>query len=188
MTKREGKGVNGRTGLTLIEVLVALTLFTIVFVVLANTQILSLQVTRDSKQASVATETANAALEDAVGEIFRKILVDQLEIHAITEYYKCGYSNPSVDCTPSGTLDNGYSYTATITGMYQESPDPQFHPRTPDQYINEGLIEILVQVDGHSQATFTSYVSCYDVSDTLTLEEGQPCPDPYDPDKETQGS
>ena len=165
------------TGLTLTEVLIALIVIAVAFMALASVQISNLSTTRGSQEVSRATQYANKVLEAATLKVFERSSSD----YEILKYYNCPEST-EVTCGYSDTDDDypGYTATVTLTGLYQEPASGE--TRTPEQYRNEGLIEANISVTGPAEVSFTSYISCYDVLQTMQLEtNGDPCQEVYKP-------
>lgn len=187
------RSLRSRQGVGFLEIVIAVAVLAVVFLVLVRIQVLSLQVSRDAREASIATQIAN----DVVESIRSDVLADDSTIdYKIYDYYDCPWT-VLVDCSygpasfadgnPFGSVSSSayrnleaYSYRVEIRGLYNESSDPASDPRTPAQWQYEGLIEVSVDIDGPSSSSFVSYISCYDVSSTPTLEEGKPCQEPFD--------
>jgi prepilin-type N-terminal cleavage/methylation domain-containing protein len=181
-----------RFGLTIVEVLVALVIIAVAFMALASMQISNMQVTRDSRVASIAMQIGNEVLEQVTRDIYQGTAPN----FAIYDYYDC---NP---CESSGTFPSedfpyiteelfpnleAYSYHVIITNLYDAPVDPTSEQREMDEFLNEGLLQVEIEISGASSVRFSAYVSCYDVSQTPTLEEGLPCPQPYNPFAYTGG-
>jgi type IV pilus modification protein PilV len=179
-------------GLTLVEILIAIVIVGVAFMALANLQITNMRVTRDSQQASVATQIANEILE----HVTRDVYGGSDPSYNIYNYYTCTGGNTSSLCQYGGALPdakfpqldatkypglNQYSYSVVIESLYDDPGTPPTSSRTMAEFLNEGLIKATISVAGPSSLTFTSYLTCYDVSTTPTLQQGKPCHDPYDP-------
>lgn len=179
-----------RSGLTLIEILIALVIIAVAFMALANLQISNLKVTRDSKQASVATQIANNILERVAADVYGGAEPD----FDIYDYFACTPGSEAALCSYGGVLPDTafpdltsdtfpgldqYSYSVTIESLY--TPPSAGETRSMEEFLNEGLVRATISVTGPSSLSFTSYLTCYDVSKTPVLEQGEPCPTPYDP-------
>jgi|FLYL01.1.fsa_nt_gi prepilin-type N-terminal cleavage/methylation domain-containing protein len=124
-----------QSGLTLVEILVAITIIAAVFMVLANSQITSLQVTRDSRLASIATQVANNAMEQAA-----QMLLEN------------GFSCSGISC--SGTL---------VVGIEGRDYEAEYEINTslgPESLT--GVALITVNVREPRELVFAQYVSCLD--------------------------
>lgn len=134
---------NTSHGLTLVEVLVALAVIAISFVVLAHSQITNLRVTRDSQLTSVAMQFANEIVED----VTQHILDD------FGDYRDCPGAGPQCSGTDSqGRFEASY----------------QVHDMGTD-YLVSGLVRVDVTVDGPSNVSLSHYVSCMDTDPPPTV-------------------
>lgn len=142
---------NGRaastSGLTIVEVLVALVLVAIVIVALTMTQATSLQVSRNSVLASNATQTANSALELVTQEI-------------LNDYQAFQLCPGPANC--SKTLDSGQFKVA-------------YQVQRANTYVLSGLVRVDVTVSGPASAELHQYVSCMDVSPAPTVAKPGVC-------------
>lgn len=150
------------TGLTLVEVLVTLIIIAVAFIALAMTQITSLKVTRDSKQASISTQVGNAAMERAVKQV-------------LDDAFDCVGSPPNRTCpgayVRSGTftdlLADGATYSADFNITY---------PAGAAVGNLEGMARVDVTVSEPKPATFTQLVSCMDIVPPPSFDDPAPCP------------
>lgn len=152
-----------RDGLTLIEVILAMLLLVIVLAVMANSQISSMQVTRDSRIASEATQLANDVVESVQQEVYQDW----------DTYYDCTSCDDSNMDLSDISVPEGYDYSVSIA-----------KPNVPDgkpAFLNEGLIKVAISITGPSSLSFTSYVSCYDEQRGITLTSEGKCPEPVEP-------
>jgi prepilin-type N-terminal cleavage/methylation domain-containing protein len=124
-----------RSGLTLVEILVAITIIAAVFMVLANSQITSLQVTRDSRLASISTQIANNAMEQAA-----QLLLEN------------GFSCSGISC-------NG-SLTISVEGRDYEA-DYVINNNLGIESLT-GVALISINVSEPRALVFAQYVSCLD--------------------------
>jgi type II secretory pathway pseudopilin PulG len=138
--------VNGASGLTLVEVLLALVVMSVAFVALANAQIGNLKVTRDAQLATMALELANEQLEKASGDVTADF----------AHYQTCPSGS---GCSWSGTAEGGFSYAVTLTGL-------------PSQ----GLVLVDVIVSGPMDYRLATYVSCYDGYPSPSARAPAHCP------------
>ena len=125
-------------GLTIIEVLVALVIIAVAFIALANTQILNLQVTRDSQVASIATQVANGGME-----------------YAAQLFLGNGFSCDGIDCSGSVLVEvKGNEYAAAYE-VDEELPanDPPL----------AGMALVTITVAEPRHLVFAQYVSCLDI-------------------------
>ena len=124
-------------GLTIIEVLVALVIIAVAFIALANTQILNLQVTRDSQVASIATQVANGGME-----------------YAAQLFLGNGFSCDGIDCFGSVIVEvKGNEYAAAYEVEELPASDPKL----------AGTALVTVTVDTPRHLVFGQYVSCLDI-------------------------
>ena len=137
-----------RRGFTLLEVLLALAIIGITFAVLAATQVTTLQVTSESRRASMATEYANRLLENAVQDVLASF-----EAHAAAG---------SQDCDDS--IDEEYSGSCTIETV-------------GSGYLEEGLLRVTVTLTEPASVSFSRLVSCMDVQPPPTIADPAPCPE-----------
>jgi|FLYL01.1.fsa_nt_gi prepilin-type N-terminal cleavage/methylation domain-containing protein len=137
-----------RQGLTLVEVLVALALIAITFVVLANSQVANLRLTRDAELTSVAMQFANDILEDT----------SQRVLENFSHYLNC----PGAEGC-SGEWSKG---TFTATHSVQEAGS---------SYLLSGLIRVDVVVEGPASVSISHYVSCMDTDPPPTIKNPGVC-------------
>lgn len=138
-----------RKGLTLVEVLIALAVIAISLVVLAQSQITNLRVTRDAQLTSVAMQFGNEAVE----EVTQKVL-DRFEDYR--------------DCSGTGTQCAGTSEEGAFEVAYE------VHDMGSD-YLVAGLMRVDVVVDGPSSVRLSHYVSCMDVDPPPTVTGPETC-------------
>ena len=138
-----------RQGLTIVEVLVALAVIGIIFVVLANSQVLSLRVTSDSQRASTATQVANRAIE----QVSRQVMAN------FSQYLGCPLTG---DCSVEGVSAATYS----ITGFGEEHEEQSL----------VGLVRIDIVVTDPAPVSMSHYLSCMDVTPNPTIVKPEPCP------------
>lgn len=141
-----------RSGLTLVEILVAIVIIAVAFMALANSQIMNLRVTRDSQLASISTQIANLAIERATKMV-------------LENGFSCGGA-----CT--GTFNNlkvrGTDYSATYTITLPAGNTGALR----------GLALIRVEVEEPYPVSFSQYVSCMDVYPPPSIGAPAPCPGP----------
>lgn len=150
------------SGLTVVEVLIAVALKAIVFAALAAMQVNSLRMTRASQQSSEATQIAVDQLNELTVEILDRYV----------EYQGCPGSGP-VDpgCTDSGRTVGDFSVAHSIS--------------RGSGYESSGLIQVSVSVTGPASASLSTLVSCMDHS-TLVLVDPDTVPDSGDEDEVSQ--
>lgn len=128
-------------GLTLVEVLIAISIIGIAFVALSMSQVSNLKVIRASQQASIATQTANEALE----VLIQRVLADYVAFQACPGAERCSGSYPEGQYAVDYNIVRGSGYAL------------------------EGLIRIDIRVDGPAEAELHHFVSCMDVSPPPTV-------------------
>lgn len=138
------------SGLTLVEVLVALAIVAIAVVALTMTQATSLRLSRDSVEASNATQVANEEME-----LLTQKVLDEYEF-----YQDCPGGD---DCTQSYDRQ-AYAVSYEIA--------------RGSGYEYESLIKLRVVVDGPSNAELEAYVSCMDISPPPTVAHPGLCVSP----------
>lgn len=129
------------------EVLIAVALIAIVFAALAAMQISSLRMTRASQQSSEAMQIAVDQLNELTVEILSRFV----------DYQGCPGSGP-VDpgCTESGRPVGDYTVAHSIS--------------RGSGYESSGLIQVSVVVTGPASATFSTFVSCMDHTELVTVD------------------
>jgi prepilin-type N-terminal cleavage/methylation domain-containing protein len=150
------------SGLTLIEVLVTLIIIGVAFVALAMSQITSLKVTRDSKQASIATQVGNAAMERAV----KQVLDDAFGCIGLPPNRTCPAAYNSAG-TFSDIVADGQTYSADYSIGYPAGD--------PEENL-AAMARIDITVSAPSAATFTQLVSCMDIVPPPSFNDPAPCP------------
>ena len=136
-----------RRGFTLLEVLLALAVIGITFAVLAATQVTTLQVTSDSRRASVATEYANTMLENAVQDVLTN--------------YSARVSAGSQACVEP--IAQGFTGSCTVETV-------------GSGYLEAGLMRVTVTLTEPAPVSFSRLVSCMDVQPPPTIAAPAPCP------------
>lgn len=121
-------------GVTLIEVLVAMVVITVVFLGLVGVQILSLRVTRDSQNASDATQLALETLT------------------ARTEVVQADFG--TYQACPGESFCSGV--------VTRDGDSAAWAVSRPSGYLVDGLLLVDVQVTGRATARMATYVSCMD--------------------------
>lgn len=139
--------IRNNSGLTLIEVLLAVVIIAVAFLALSASQLTSLRVTRSAELSSVATQFANETLE----VLIQRVLDDY------TGYQACP---GAAGCTGTETRDN---FTAT------------FDIRRGSGYVAEGLVRIDINVTGPAEAELHHFVSCMDNSPPPTVRDPGMC-------------
>lgn len=135
------------SGLTVVEVLVAVALIAIVFAALAAMQVNSLRMTRASQQSSEATQIAVDQLNELTVEILGRYV----------EYQGCPGSGP-VDpgCTDAGRTVGDFNVAHSIS--------------RGSGYESSGLVQVSVVVTGPATASLSTFVSCMDHSELVTVD------------------
>lgn len=144
--------MNRQAGLTIIEVLVAITILGIIMAALAYMQISTIRMTGDSAQDSEAMQTAIQVLDSKIS----KMLLDSTTFE---NYSKCPMTT-AVACTTSLADVSG---TVTIDG-------------SDKGYQAKGLIEVMVRITSPGKASVSYFVSCMDLHPVPTVAEPYPCP------------
>jgi len=134
-------------GLTLVEVLVAMAIVAIAVVALTMTQATSLRLSRDSVEASNATQVANEELE----VLTQRILENYLAYQACPGAGICTGSHARGNYSVSYSIARGVGYEW------------------------DGLVRVEVVVDGPSRAELEYFVSCMDVSPPPTVANPGVC-------------
>lgn len=137
-----------RDGLTLVEVLIAMVVISVAFVALSTSQVMNLKITRDSREASLATQAANRQIE----------ILTQRILDDYATYKNC----------PGASVCSGTETQGTEAVEYEIYRDPA-------QYALEGLVRIDVTVVGASTASLSHFVSCMDVSPPPTVASPGAC-------------
>jgi type II secretory pathway pseudopilin PulG len=178
-------------GISIVEILVALTVIAVMFAALINVQLQSLQVSRASKQASSATQIANELITEMTQSIFEPQTSSSLD-EWIVYYYSCPTISPPTGapygCTGGGSVTSSplfdpaittgiagadqYTYSFTITGL------KTLPATTVESYLRQGLVALTLSIAGPSDSEITVLLSCLDASFTPQLQQGEPCPDP----------
>lgn len=140
--------VRSNTGLTLVEVLIAIVVIAVAFVALTYSQLMNLRVTADSQRASQATQEANEFLEI----LTQRVLADY------ASYQAC--PGDSI-CAGSGIARDGYSVS--------------FNVSRGSGYTLEGLVRLDIRVTGPAEAELHQYVSCMDVNPPPTVAHPGVC-------------
>lgn len=150
-----------RSGLTIIEVLIALAILGVLFAVLATTQVTTLHVTRQSREASVATQ---AAITE-IGKLKETVLAD------FSGYLTCG-GTPTVSCSGSPQI-NGVTVDYTIVGGPNVGSPYAFSPssacNSSSCYLREGVVYIQADVQAPAAVHLDTSVSCIQQSDFPTV-------------------
>lgn len=148
--------IHGRaptSGLTIVEVLVAIAVIGIAFAALASMQISNLRVTRASKESSIAIQVANDVMEsvsqDFLGSVGGGV-------------FQCGTAPLLCSGTRTVTVE-GVAYTAGYDITVA---------------ANEGLATVVVTVDDPKPVSFSQILSCMDVVPPPSFENPAPCPAP----------
>jgi prepilin-type N-terminal cleavage/methylation domain-containing protein len=143
-----------RSGLTLLEVMLAVALIGIVFSALAYSQISNMKLTNTSRHASTATEIANDELE----VLTQRVLAD------FVKYQGCPAAT-GVTCADK--VVHGTHAQFTVSYKIESAGTT---------YATAGLIQIRVNVTGPSSASFSHLVSCMDVNPSPSVKDPAPCP------------
>jgi len=126
-------------GLTLIEVLVAVVVITVVALGLVGIQLLSLRITRSSQESSLATQLAVETLTD--------------RIVAVTSNFETYRSCPGVGTCTGRVVRDGFTADWSVA--------------RGSGYELDGLLQVDVAVTGPATARMSTYVSCMDYQDAL---------------------
>jgi prepilin-type N-terminal cleavage/methylation domain-containing protein len=142
-------------GVSIVEVLVSLAIIAIVFVVLANTQLGNLRITRDSQQASEATQIAIATLERI----------------------KAGVTTPAGF---SAALNGGGTRAceAEVDSRFTVNCELR---RAGANHGREGMLLAQVTVTGPTSVTMAEFLSCMDVVPAPSFDDPAPCPASWRP-------
>lgn len=140
------------SGLTVVEVLIALVVMAVALAALALTQVTTMRVNADSRRMSDATDFANDLLEAKTREVLADF-TDQLAACA----------TPASCSTDLSEYDSRYQGTLTWG-------------RLGGDYLDEGLIGISVQVTSPTRVEFSRTVSCIDVNPAPSVASPAPCP------------
>ena len=137
------------SGLTLLEVLIALALIGVAFAVLATTQVQALRIGSDSREASDATEYANRRLEAEVNALLTPTSFEAAhDAGAVTVPIDDGRYQGFISVAPAG-----------------------------GSYLQEGLMHVEVEMTSPADVQFDRLVSCLDVTPPPSVALPSPCPE-----------
>ncbi len=139
------------SGLTIIEVLIALAVIGVLFAALAVTQVGTFRVTSQSQRASVATQAASKEVDG----LSRTVLAD------FATYNNCTASS-GAPCS-GGFSRSGASGTYTVL------------PLGTTSYLTNGVIKITVHVTKPTNLTLDTNVSCIDQDSAPTVASPSSC-------------
>jgi len=188
-----------RHGLTLIELLIALSVVGLAFAALLSSQLSSLRASDRARMASDTKAFAVSVLERRSAEVLKTETVDDKSpyldeagtgrsFYFIDYYYGCPtlYLPPrtlgirtvlrNVVCKGRETSPDGIQAAWSILGE-SSTPNPQYNP----QGIRaEGVVTVVVTArhPRGSQVTVGRRVTCYDVYPSPTHDKPRPCPNP----------
>lgn len=200
--------MSSRSGLTILEVLIALVVVAVAFVALAYTQLTNLKVSSNARLVSEAKTVAVNVLEDQIAKV---LTVDNTlsppanyldaqyddngtthyeSFHYIDYYYSC----PSVVSLPSGVRSTSSPQLRSVTCDNQNSPITRtaqdgavsavYDIKGLSGPSGEGVITIsvtatLTTASHQSHAvTVADSLSCYDVYPSPKVDTPAPCPIP----------
>lgn len=135
--------MNRRSGLTIIEVLIALAIIGALFAVLAVTQVSTFKITRQSQTASSAMQVAASELDD----LSRKVLADY------ADYAQC----PTATVTCSGSVQ-----TSGATGTFAITKDATTF--SGGSSPGTDVLDISVSITKPAPVSLATKVSCIDES------------------------
>ena len=189
-------------GLTILEVLVALSVIAIAFLALAMSQITNLKATVRTQSITDLKAAANIVLEEKMADVLEADIVPNpaseseydakdtykdADKNVQTRYLKFWFVDYYYQC--SNRTDTGERLPLREADC-QPTTEEDFGDITVDwEYVGrtglegEGLLDIIVTARHNqgSELTIGDVVSCYDVYPSPSSEVPMPCPDPYDP-------
>lgn len=196
--RRVGRGHRGSQGLTILEVLVALSVIAIAFLALAMSQITNLKATVRTQSITDLKAAANVVLEEKMSDVLEAEVVSSGDPggYDIEDIYKDSNGQEQTRYLRFWFLDYYYecSTREPPSGM-RTLRHPDCTPDTPEDFENitvpweyvgrtgiegEGLIDIIVTANHSSGSSLTigDVVSCYEVYPSPSSEVPMPCPEP----------
>lgn len=179
------------SGISIVEILVALAVIAVMFGALVNLQLQNLRVSAASQKASSATQVANELLTEMTQEIFKPQTNGSLE-EWIVYYYGCPATEPPMGapygCSGAGSVTASGTFDAAITAGIAGADQYEYAftirslrslaSTTIENYLSQGLVAVTMTITGPSSTELTTLLSCLDASFTPQLQQGEPCPDP----------
>lgn len=190
------RGMAGSSGLTILEVLVALSVIAIAFLALAMSQITNLKATVRTQSITDLKAAANVVLEEKMSDVLEAEIVLSSEEYDIEDTYSDANNNTQTRYLRFWFLDYYYECsTRPVPAGMRTLRHPDCTPDVPETFDNvtvaweyvgrmgidgEGLIDIIVTAthDEGSSLTIGDVVSCYEVYPSPSSEVPMPCPVP----------
>ncbi|HEX7005090.1 MAG TPA: prepilin-type N-terminal cleavage/methylation domain-containing protein [Trueperaceae bacterium] len=184
-------------GLTILEVLVALSVIAIAFLALAMAQITNLKATVRTQAITELKAAANVVLEEKMSDVLRADsyetepaaydLADEYE-EGMIRYLRFWFLDYYYGCS-SRPVPSGLRALDETVVCYDEDSDRfenieiTWQLKGREQIEGEGLLDIIVTAthDSGSSLTIGDVVSCYAVYPSPSSEVPMPCPEPADP-------
>ena len=186
-------------GLTILEVLVALSVIAIAFLALAMAQITNLKATVRTQSITDMKAAANIVLEEKMADVLEAEVVNSSQEYDIEDVYEDSDEVEHTRYLRFWFLDYYYGCsTRTPPSPFRTLRSVDCQPDTPESFENisvdweyvgrsgldgEGLLDIIVTATHDSGASLTigDVVSCYAVYPSPSSEVPMPCPTPADP-------
>lgn len=183
-----------RSGLSLIEVLIALSIIGIAFVALALSQLTSLRASVDSRFVTEAKAAGSQVLEQQMAEVLRVETRDEQDSYTDQVRFD-DYGNPRYQsfyfidyyyqCPTSDTTNAPRDSFRTVdcdgqTQMDGERIAADWSIAGEGGVLGEGIITVTVTAK-HEQGTsitLVDVITCYDVYPSPTNDTPKPCPTP----------
>lgn len=166
------------TGLTVLEVLVAMAVLAIAFSALVFTQIASMSATAKNRNLTVVKAAATRVLEDKMRDIlgnYANPSNPSERYYYFTDYYE---SCPSVLSPPSRPLANPLPCSGTVASDGNTITSTWVVRYEPGALDGEGQLRLTVtsvRVGGPTLA-LVNIISCYDIYPSPTVGVPTPCP------------
>lgn len=159
------------TGFSLIEVLVALAVISIVFSVLLFSQVGNLQISARTRVSSDMKAEAQRVLERQTANVLASVTVAGVTRQQFDQYY---WGCPNVSSNKPSSL----TITITSSDCSGTSGNTTWSVAGKSGYAGEGLIEITVTTAGSGGSSYAlgNLISCYDAYPTPTADTPTPCP------------
>lgn len=167
--------MNRSSGLTLVEVLVALMVVAIAFIAMAYVQTTNLRMATNARLTTEVKTAANQVLEAVMGEVLATYTFSGSQRYAFNDFY---WSCPTIVTPPSGVGVNQPDCTGVRNiGDVRVS----YEVEGESGVVGEGLLTVTVtavHTNGGQQLTLGDRVTCYDVYPSPTSLAPEPCPRP----------
>ena len=194
------------SGLTILEVLVALSVIAVAFLALAMSQITNVKATVRTQSITDLKAAANIVLEERMAAVLEAEIVAQTpdpepseDQYDVKDVYKDSADNEITRYLKFWFLDYYYvcsGQEASYDGLRPLRPDDtNCAPADPEVFdsievnweyvgrtgiLGEGLLDIIVTAthDSGAELTIGDVISCYDVYPSPSSEVPMPCPTP----------